>query len=128
MPTTSSSRPRNPLFDEALEKHLQSLRTEDRKAFENCTAGEVIAVVQELNSSHAAKSHTRRLLGRFVAIVRPLESYFDIVSNIVGSVPGAQFGAIAFGALRFVVKVWHYYHTDIPLCNLLMCTYPLERP
>ncbi|KAH9041800.1 hypothetical protein EDB84DRAFT_1559566 [Lactarius hengduanensis] len=100
----SRHRPQNPLFDQALRNHLESLRTEEREAFEHCTAGDVIAAVQQLNSSHSAQSRTRRFLVRFAAVVRPLESYFDLVSNLVGSIPGAQLGAIVFGALRFVVK------------------------
>ncbi|KAH9007206.1 hypothetical protein EDB86DRAFT_65044 [Lactarius hatsudake] len=104
MAAMSRHRPQNPLFDQALRNHLGSLRTEDREAFEHCTAGDVIAAVQQLNSSHSAQSRTRRFLVRFAAVVRPLESYFDLVSNLVGSIPGAQLGAIVFGALRFVVK------------------------
>ena len=124
MASPSSDRLQNPLFDQALRKHLESLRPEDREAFEQCTAGDIIAVVQQLNGSHAAQSHTRRFLVRFVAVVRPLESYFDIVSNVVGSIPGAQLGAIVFGALRFVVKVW-CCHTFVGatcfLCALPEC-------
>ena len=115
MAAASHDRPQNPLFDQALRKHLESLRTEDREAFEHCTAGDVIAVVQQLNSSHAAQSRTRRFLVRFAAIIRPLESYFDLVGNLIGSIPGAQLGAIVFGALRFVVKVW-------VLVTLFLCT------
>lgn len=105
MAAASSDRPKNPLFDKALQKHLESLRTEDKDAFEHCSAGDVIAAVQQLNSSHAAQSRTRRFLVRFASVIRPLESYFDLVSNVIGSIPGAQLGAIVFGALRFVVKV-----------------------
>jgi len=105
MAAASRDRPQNPVFDQVLRKHLESLRTEDREAFEHCTAGDVIAAIQQLNSSHAAQSPTRRFLESFAAVVRPLESYFDLVSNVVGSIPGAQLGAIVFGALRFVVKV-----------------------
>ncbi|KAH8999495.1 hypothetical protein EDB92DRAFT_2081633, partial [Lactarius akahatsu] len=104
MAATSSYKPQNPLFDQALRNHLESLRTEDREAFEHCTAEDVIATVQQLNSSHAAQSRVRQFLVRFAAVVRPLESYFDLVSNVVGSIPGAQLGAIVFGALRFVIK------------------------
>ncbi|KAI9466631.1 hypothetical protein BJY52DRAFT_5182 [Lactarius psammicola] len=104
MSAASRDRPQNPLFDQALRKHLESLGAEDREAFEQCTAGDVIATVQLLDSSHAAQSRTRRFLVRFAAVVRPLESYFDLVSNVVGSIPGAQLGAIVFGALRFLVK------------------------
>ncbi|KAH9172185.1 hypothetical protein EDB89DRAFT_1002872 [Lactarius sanguifluus] len=104
MAAMSRHRPQNPLFDQALRNHLESLRTEDREAFEHCVAGDVIAAVHQLNSSHSAQSRTRRFLVRFAAVVSPLESYFDLVSNVVDSIPGAQLGAIVFGALRFVVK------------------------
>ena len=107
MAAASSGRLQNPLFDQALRKHLESMQAGDREAFEHCSAGDVIAVVQQLNSSHAAQSRARGFLVRFAAIIRPLESYFDLVSNLVGSIPGAQLGAIVFGALRFVVKVRH---------------------
>ncbi|KAI9448408.1 hypothetical protein H4582DRAFT_2051866 [Lactarius indigo] len=92
MAAMSRHGPQNPLFDQALRNHLESLRTEDREAFEHCSAGDVIAAVQQLNSSHSAQSRTRQFLVRFVAVVRPLESYFDLVSNVVGSIPGAQLG------------------------------------
>jgi hypothetical protein len=122
MAAASGDRPKNPLFDEALRKHLESLRIEDREAFEHCSARDVIAAVQQLNSSHAAQSRTRRFLVRFAAVIKPLESYFDLVSNVVGSIPGAQLGAIVFGALRFVVKVWSCYalppYTHYPLKRL----------
>ena len=126
MAAASSDRAQNPLFDQALRNHLESLRTEDREAFEHCTAGDVITAVQQLNSSHAVQSHTRRFLDRFTAVVRPLESYFDIMSNIVGSIPGAQLGAIVFGALRFVVKV-RCCHTFLgATCSL--CALPTQMP
>ncbi|SRR6266404_1590451 len=118
----TSSKLQNPLFDQVLRKHLESLRTEDREAFEHCTARDVIAAVQHLNIQ-AEQSRTRRFLARFVAVVRPLETYFDVVNNVVGSIPGAQLGAIVFGALRFVVKVY-CCHT-LSLRNFfLMCTLP----
>lgn len=109
MATASGDKPKHPLFDQALRKHIESLQKEDRDAFEHCSAGDVIAAVQQLNNSHAAQSRTRRFLARFAAVIRPLDSYFDLVSNVVGSIPGAQLGAIVFGALRFVVKVWSCY-------------------
>ena len=97
----------NPLLDQALRKHLESLQPEDRAAFEHCTAEEVIAAAERLSSAHAAQSRTRRYLARFVDIVGPLESYFDLVGNAAGSLPvGTQLGGIVWGALRFVIKVW----------------------
>ena len=99
----------NPLLDQALRKHIESLQPEDRAAFEHCTAEEVIAAAERLSSAHAAQSRTRRYLARFVDIVKPLESYFDLVGNVVGSLPaGAQLGGIVWGALRFVIKVWQH--------------------
>jgi hypothetical protein len=121
MVAASSDRPQNPLFDQALRKHLESMQAGDKEAFKHCSAKDVIAVVQQLNSSHAAQSRTRRFLVRFAAIISPLESYFDLVSNIAGSIPGAQLGAIVFGALRFVVKVW-CCHTFPPHNLFLICT------
>ncbi|KAI0301911.1 hypothetical protein B0F90DRAFT_1667745 [Multifurca ochricompacta] len=78
----SSSGQHNPLFDQALQKHLESLQPEDKQAFENCTAEDVLATVEQLNSNYAAQS----------------------LSNIAASIPGAQIGAIVWGALKFVIK------------------------
>jgi hypothetical protein len=108
--STNEHETSNPLLDQALRKHLESLQPEDRAAFEHCTAEEVIAAAERLNSGHAAHSRSRRYLARFVDIIRPMETYFDLVGNMVGPVgslhAGAKLGGIIWGALRFVIKVW----------------------
>ena len=126
--TASGDKLKNPLFDQALQKHLESLRTEDRDAFERCSAEDVIAAVQQLDSSHIAQSRTRQFLVRFAAIIRPLESYFNLVSNVVGSIPGGQLGAIVFGALSFVVKVWSCYAFSLRNCSLYALPTQTIRP
>jgi len=116
---------KTPLFDQVYENISSLYGTEDREAFEHCTARDVIAAVQHLNIQ-AEQSRTRRFLARFVAVVRPLETYFDVVNNVVGSIPGAQLGAIVFGALRFVVKVY-CCHT-LSLRNFFLMLHSTQPP
>jgi len=101
-PTQNTS---NPLLDQALKRHLESLQPEDREAFEQCTAEDVIAAAEQLSSAHTAQSRARRYLARFADVVRPLEAYFDLIGGVIGLVPGAQLVGVVWGALRFVVQV-----------------------
>ncbi|KAI0269374.1 hypothetical protein BC834DRAFT_951654, partial [Gloeopeniophorella convolvens] len=107
LPTASSSSTQNPLFDQALRKHLDALQPEDRDAFTRCTAEDVLAAAEQLSSTHATQSRTRRYLTRFTAIVRPLEGYFDAVDHVVCSMPSAQLGGVVWGALKFVLSAIH---------------------
>jgi hypothetical protein len=107
--STSKTQTSNPLLEQALQKHFESLQPEERAAFEHCTAEEVIDAVKQLDSEHAKNDPTRKYLTRFMNIVRPLETYFDLVGNMVGPIgslhAGAKLGGIVWGALRFVIKV-----------------------
>jgi hypothetical protein len=95
----------NRLFDQALAKHLVALPPEDKEAFQSSTAEDVIAAAEQLSSTHAAHSRARRYLVRFAGVVRPLQTYLDLVGNVAGSLPGAQLGGVVWGALLFVIKV-----------------------
>jgi hypothetical protein len=107
--TTGGDRPArqttNPLFDQALAEHFEALPPEDREAFQSGTAEDVIVAAEQLSSTHAAQSPARRYLVRFAGLVRPLQAYFDLVGNVMGSLPGAQLGGVVWGALLFVIKV-----------------------
>ena len=100
----------NPLLEQALQKHFESLQPEDRAAFEHCTAEEVIDAVKQLDRKHAKNNPRHRYLTHFMNIVRSLETYFDLIGNMVGPIgslhAGATLGGIVWGAIRFVVKVW----------------------
>jgi hypothetical protein len=129
--TASSSTNRtevsNPLLEEALRKHLESLQPEERAAFEHCTPKEVIDAVAQLDIEHA-KDPTRRYLARFMKIVEPLEKYFDLVGNMVGPLgslhAGAKLGGIVWGALRFVVKVRRHRIFSSPPISLGTFVFP----
>lgn len=95
----------NPLFDQALAKHLVALPPEDREAFQSSTAEDVIAAAKQLSSTHAAQSRVRRYLVRFASVVRPIQVYLDLVGNVAGSLPGVQLGGVVWGGLLFVIKV-----------------------
>jgi hypothetical protein len=123
--STNKNETSNPLLNQVFRKHLELLQSEDRAAFESCTAEEVIAEAERLNNEHAARSRTRRCLARFVDVVRPLETYFDVVGNMAGPVgslhAGAQLGGIVWGALMFVIKVDPHGILYSPMLTMASC-------
>ena len=76
-----------------------------------------------LSSTHAAQSRARRYLIRFAGVVRPLQTYLDLVGNVAGSLPGMQLGGVVWGALLFVIKVPYYSsNSSRPLAgSLALC-------
>ncbi|KAI0044299.1 hypothetical protein FA95DRAFT_291922 [Auriscalpium vulgare] len=101
-PSPSFKAVSNPIFDKAVQEHLQRLQTWELNDFATSTPEGVLSVVAEYHSTHTKKSRLLRCVQRISRVIAPLEKFFSAVDNGVSSHP--EIAGIVWGALRFVMQ------------------------
>jgi hypothetical protein len=92
----------NRIFQEALQKHIDCWKSDNRTFPGNSTPDDVIKEVKKYDQEHQ-KSAERRYTKRFATIAQNFSTYFTIVDTCVSSNP--EIAALIWGGLRLVIQV-----------------------
>ena len=97
------------IFLMARDQFLDSLFVGERRMFSNCASAEqMIKDIRNLEIVPEDKKMLNRCADRVKSFSDKLEPYFEIINIFIQSNP--QFAAIAWGAMRLVLKVIHFHH------------------
>jgi hypothetical protein len=99
---SGASTPANEVFRKALQKHIETWKSDARSFSTDSSPQDVLQEVQKYEDRHRKKA-IRRYADRFSALVQQFQGFFSAVDVFVSADP--HIAGLVWGGLRFVIQV-----------------------